>query len=57
MSVSFFFYIEVNLYIMGFPMSWKKVKQKLIKSIKKSSQEPEVTERVLWRPYNPWTLP
>ena len=38
-------------------MSWKKVKKKLTKNNKKSSQEPEVSERILWRPYNPWTLP
>ena len=42
---------------MGFSMSWKKVKKKLTKNNKKSSREPDVAERKLWRPYNPWPLP
>ena len=38
-------------------MRRKKVKKNTRKNKKKSSQECDRTERVLWRPTNPWPLP
>ncbi len=38
-------------------MCRKKVKKKRAKDDKKSSQEQERSERVLWRPFNPYPLP
>ncbi len=57
LSVSKFFFININLYFVGFIMCWKKVKNKISKNNKKSSQGRDIAERELWRPYNPWPLP